>query len=107
MLYLMSTTVIPHGADGVWRMATITAAEAVDLVHAGEWTSAVGHESSADAMSAALGAPVAMNRLTVEPQPGDSFLCLRLHRRPPEGAILSRDQLEELGFSWALMAYEG
>ena len=105
MLYLMSTTVIPHGADGVWHMATISTGQAIELVTTVEYTSAIGHESSADAMSAALGVVVTANRLTVCPAPSDQFLCMRLHRRPPEGVILDRAALEQIGFSWALMTY--
>ena len=107
MLYLMSTTVIPHGADGVWPIATISTGQAIELVESMIHTSAVGHESSAEAMSAALGAPVAANRITVFPAPGDRFLCMRLHRRPPEGVILDRAALDQIGFSWALMTYHG
>jgi hypothetical protein len=106
MLYLMSTTVIPHGADGAWMMNTVTAKHACVLA-AGEHISAVGHESSAAAMSAALGIPVAANRLTVQPVPGDQFLCMRLHGRPPEGVVLDREQLEQIGYSWALLEYCG
>jgi hypothetical protein len=106
MLYLMSTTVIPHGADGEWRMSTVSA-ERARLIAAGEHASAVGHESSAAAMSAALRIPVAANRLTVQPEPGDQFLCMRLHSRPPEGVVLDSAQLEQIGYSWALMEYCG
>lgn len=107
MLYLMSTTVIPHGADGAWRMTTVTPESAADLAQSTPWTSAVGHASSADAMTAALGVPVPANRLTVAPEPGDTFLCLRLHSRPPEGVVLTVAQLEAVGFSWALLEYAG
>lgn len=107
MLYLMSTTVIPHGADGVWRMTTIDPEGAADLAQSTVWTSAVGHESSAQAMAAALGVNVQANRLTVTPEPGDAFLCLRLHSRPPEGVVLTVAQLEAIGFSWALLHYAG
>lgn len=107
MLYLMSTTVIPHGADGVWRMSTITPEAAAELAQGTHWTSAVGHASSAQAMAAALGVDVQANRLTVAPTAGDAFLCMRLHQRPPEGAILNLEQLEALGYSWALLKYEG
>ena len=102
----MSTTVIPHGADGVWRMQSIAPAEAAQIASQ-PFTSAVGHTSSAEAMAAALGVPVGANRITVAPEPGDRFLCLRLHSRPPEGQILNRAALEAIGFSWALLTYEG
>ena len=107
-LYLMSTTVIPHGADGTWMMATLSPETASAIVADGNhFISAVGHESSAELMSAALGVEVKANRITVVPQPGDRFLCLRLLSRAPEGVILDRAQLDEIGFAWAFLSYEG
>ncbi len=106
MLYLMSTTVIPHGADGTWVMRTVSTEEAREITR-DEHVSAVGHQSSADAMSAVLGITVAANRLTVKPEPGDEFLCLRMRRRPPEGVVLDRLQLEAIGYRWALLRYDG
>ena len=105
MLYLMSTTVIPHGADGTWTMATISPREAAHIAGVQPFISAVGHDSSAEAMTAALGVQVAANRITVAPVPGDEFLCLRLLSRAPEGVILDRAGLDAIGFSWALLSY--
>lgn len=111
MIYLMNTTVIPHGADGAWTMESLAPSSAKHLAQRsseqGRLTSAVGHASSAEAMAAVLQIPVEMNRITVAPQPGDQFLCLRLHARPPEGVVLDLAQLEEIGFSWALLTYLG
>ena len=107
MLYLMNTTVIPHGADGVWIVTSILPHEAAEFPPNMPWTSAVGHQSSAEAMSAVLGISVPVNRITVVPKPGDKFLCLKLNSRPPEGVVLDREQMEQIGYSWALMAYQG
>ena len=117
MLYLMSTTIIPAEAAGIWRVTSLSLEEARQLVHdefdglpgAGPtYVSAVGHASTAEAMAELLApAPVPMNRITVSPIPGDQFLCFKLKQRPPEGAILDRAQLEELGYGWALMEYLG
>jgi hypothetical protein len=106
MLYLMSTTVIPSGADGLWRMSSLQPEQA-RVIAAGTHTSAVGHESSAQAMSVALGIAVPANRITVVPQPGDSFLCMRLLSRPPEGVVLDLAGLEATGYGWALLEYLG
>lgn len=105
MLYLMSTTVIPATAAGVWEISPITLGAAQELVRLHEYTSAVGHQSTAEVMTELLGQPVAMNRLAVQPAEGDYFLCFKLNTRPPEGAVLTRPQLEELGYGWAVMAY--
>ena len=107
MLYLMSTTVIPAGADGIWEMDSISPEIAAAIATGQEFTSAVGHASSAEAMTAVLGVSVLANRITVVPEPGDCFLCLRLNSRPPEGAILNREEMHKIGFSWALLSYRG
>jgi hypothetical protein len=106
-LYLMSTTVIPHGADGTWTMTTVSPEQAAHIAAEGPFISAVGHSSSAEAMTAALGLTVEANRITVTPEPGDQFLCLRLLSRAPEGVILDRAGLEAIGFTWALLSYQG
>lgn len=108
----MSTTVVPSGADGFWEVATVSPERATEIVAQAPQTgvevvSAVGHVSTAEAMSAALGIPVEANRVTVRPEPHDAFLCFRLNSRPPEGAILDRETLERVGFTWCLMRYYG
>ena len=106
-LYLCSTTVVPAGAYGTWKVEPTSLQEA-RLMAAGEsWVSAVGHESTAEVMSALLQAEVPANRFTIKPEAGDRFLCFKLDSRPPEGAILDRQTLESLGYSFVLMTYEG
>ena len=110
MIYLMSTTVIPSGAWGTWAVEKVELADvALAIFPEGgkPWTSAVGHESTAQFMSQLLGQEIPANRITVNPEPGDVFFCFKLNSRPPEGAILSREQLENLGFEWAKMTYVG
>lgn len=100
----MSTTVIPSGADGVWDIKTLSLQEARALNTLGS-ISAIGHQSTAEIVSELLGAEVPMNRISVTPQEGDLFLCFKLNSRPPEGAILSREQIEEIGYSFCVMRY--
>lgn len=87
-------------------MTTLSPEQAAHIAAEKPFVSAVGHVSSAEAMSAALGLTVEANRITVTPQPGDQFLCLRLLSRAPEGVILDRDGLESIGYTWALLSYE-
>lgn len=111
-LYIMSTTVIPGGAWGRWEMNPIDLGQASLMVwpegpgYQG-WTSAVGHESTAQVLTDLLGVNIPANRVTVRPVPGDRFLCFRLLSRPAEGAILDRETLESIGFEFALMTYIG
>ena len=107
-LYLMSTTVVPSGATGIWRMSALSTEVAgrIARCHADTLVSAVGHASTAEAMTELLGLKVEASRISVAPRPGDEFLCFKLLRRPDEGAILTRAQLDELGYEFCLMEYE-
>jgi len=107
MIYLMSTTVIPSGSFGCWEIQSISSDEVAGVLQEKDFVSAIGHESTAKFMSEILGQPVEFNRLSVVPIPGDTFYCFKLDRRPPEGAILDRAELENLGASWAVMNYYG
>lgn len=69
------------------------------------FVSAVGHESTAAIMSELLGVQVPVNRIQVVPVPGDKLLCFKLKRRTPEGVVLSKEEIKQLGYEWVLMTY--
>jgi hypothetical protein len=108
-LYLLNTTVVPCGSDGIWDVKTLPLASAKSLLAhsspATVYTSAVGHESTAAIMSELLGVQVPMNRVQVAPVAGDKLLCFKLKQRAPEGVILNREEIEMLGYEWVLMTY--
>ena len=86
-------------------MTSISLQEAQTLIESSGWQSAIGHESTAQIISELLEIDVPMARISVSPEVGDMFLCFKLNRRPLEGAILNRVQLEELGYGWCTMHY--
>ena len=104
-MYLCSTTVIPSGAYGTWDVGPLSLEQARLLVGAMNFTSAVGHSSTAEVMTSLLEVEVPFNRLNLQPVDGDSFLCFKLDRRPPEGAILDRQTLESIGYGFVIMVY--
>jgi hypothetical protein len=104
--YLMSTSIVPGGYSGLVRVRDLTVPEAVEILAAG-YNSAVGHTSTAEILTELFGQQVEANRITVAVRPGDRFVCFQLARRPPEGAILDRKALEELGYSLRLMEFLG
>ena len=110
-LYLLNTTVVPCGSDGIWDIKTLPLASAKNLLTrtspATVYTSAVGHESTALVMAELLGVQVPVNRIQVSPKVGDKLLCFKLKQRAPEGVILSVEEIEELGYEWVLMVYHG
>jgi hypothetical protein len=110
-LYLLNTTVVPCGSDGIWDVKTLPLASAKSLFArtspATVYTSAVGHESTACIMAELLGVQVPVNRIQVAPVLGDKLLCFKLKQRAPEGVILSAPEIEALGYEWVLMTYHG
>jgi hypothetical protein len=68
-----------------------------------EVVSAIGHSSSVEIFNTLLGADIKENRAQIFLEAGDFALCMKLKSRPPEGAILSKEQLEEIGYEWILL----
>jgi hypothetical protein len=102
--YLLSTTVVPNGANGIWEIQPSTAsAVKVNLVQ--PWVSAVGHESTARLMSEVLDIGIPVNREAINPMPGDKLFCFKLKGRAPEGVVLDREQVETMGYEWLVMTY--
>lgn len=105
MMYLMNTTMMPNN-EGSYVAKPIDAATAVTLMSDCEWVSAVGHGSTAQAMSLLLGQEVVENRQTITLEDGDSMLCLKLRTRLAEGKIISSlEEINEIGFDLVLIEY--
>jgi hypothetical protein len=100
-IYLLSTGYIPVRLEEhkkvVMVQRRVSAQEAKQLLSNG-FTSAVGHQSTAEIMSAVLGMPVPYNRAQVYLEPGDEAVCFVLRSRPPEGRVLSREEVESVGY---------
>lgn len=66
--------------------------------------SAVGHASTAAIMSDLLGREVPVNRCEYRQEPGDTAIVFKLRGRPPEGKILSREELEAIGYDFGILS---
>jgi len=100
-LYLLSTGYIPVDLEKWKKVVTvqriISVQEAKQLLARG-FISAVGHNSTADIMSRVLGITVPYNRIQVFLEPNDEAVCFILKARPPEGRVLTAEELQQLGF---------
>lgn len=104
-------------AEGVWTYRSIGSAENARVFLAGEtWDgeqgyepiarlSAVGHQSTAEAMTELLGETVEVNRIDFRAESGDACLVMKLRGRIPEGETLTRQQLDEIGFDFYVMEF--
>jgi len=106
-LALLNTTIAT--TDGCYTIQTISLETAKSLVedylttYGSELDSAVGHQSTADIMTTLLGVEVPMNRQMFEQQLGQEALVFKLNGRPPEGAVLTAEEIEEIGYTFKLM----
>jgi hypothetical protein len=65
--------------------------------------SAIGHQTTAELLSGLLDYTVAINRMEFKQTVETVALVFKLKGRPPEGKVLSREELEEIGYEFGLL----
>lgn len=100
-LAVLNTSIVT--ADGAYILESITTEQAVQLAAYAELDSAVGHDSTAQILTTILGREVPVNRQLFVQAPGQQALVFKLGGRPEPGRELSREELEEIGFSFKLL----
>jgi hypothetical protein len=105
-LTLLNTSIIT--AYGMYVYKSLTLEEAQALLHEFQRKgkpiqSAIGHQSTADLLSTLLEFPVGVNRMEFKQTVDDVGLVFKLKQRAPEGTILSREELEAIGYEFGLL----
>lgn len=103
---LLNSSILTDYGTYQYRPLTLDEARAIvaDARAAGdEIESAIGHQSTAELLSALLGVAVETNRIEYRQRKGDVALVFKLSKRPPEGVVLTRDELEKLGYEFGLL----
>lgn len=103
---LLNTSIITAEGTFEFHYITLDGARRI-LADADGVTSHVGHDSTAAIMTELLGVDVPMSRVPFEQMPGQEALVFKLNGRPPEGRILSREEIESVGYSWGLLIRRG
>lgn len=89
--------------NGLYRISDLGVEEAKELIARHGFESAVGHEASAQVLSAILEVEVPMNRIEYSQAVGQKAIALKLNVRPPEGQILSAEEMFKVGFELKLL----
>ncbi len=101
-LTLLNTTIATN--PGRYSLEPCTLERARLLVHnTVEVQSAIGHAATAQIMTELLLQPVPVNRIEYSQQPTELALCFKLKQRAPEGAILTIEQIEAIGYEFLLL----
>jgi Domain of unknown function (DUF1874) len=65
--------------------------------------SAIGHQSTAEILTELLEIDVPVNRIQFAQEVNQSAIIFKLKGRAPEGVILSREEIEAIGYEFGLM----
>lgn len=99
--YLLNSAVLTGFGDFTYR--SIEAVEARKVLEHG-FTSAVGHQATADYCTRLLQIEVPFNRIEVAMQPGDVAVVVRVKGRLPEARTLTDDAIREIGCEIGLLS---
>jgi hypothetical protein len=105
-LTLLNTSILTSFGTYIYEPLTLEEARAlVSEFQREEKTiqSAIGHQATAELLSGLLDYTVAINRMEFKQTVETAALVFKLKERPPEGKILSREELEEIGYEFGLL----
>jgi hypothetical protein len=99
MVAILNTTI--SVTTGIFADVEVDLGTARKLVADG-FRSHIGHDSTAQIVSALLGVEVPLDRT---PFQGDRVaLCFKLNGRPPEGRILTIEEIKAIGYTWRVLS---
>jgi len=98
---LLNTSIVTE--DGVYSLRTVSVVEAAGIIADCDIRSYVGHPATAQIMSTLLSVQVPVSRNLYAQQPGETALVFKLNGRPEPGRELSREELEEIGFTFKVL----
>ena len=106
-LVLLNTSIIT--AYGTYQYKPATLADAKALIVEFQQTnlpieSAIGHQATADLLASLLSFPVTVNRTEYKQTLEDITLVFKLRGRVNEGRVLTREELEAMGYNFGVLA---
>lgn len=99
-LAILSASILT--TEGSYSYERISLSQARSLA-SGSIDSYVGHQATAQILTELLGRHIPMNRAQLSQQKGQKALVFKLSARPPEGKILSRAEIERIGYEFMLI----
>ena len=98
---LLNTSILTN--YGTFEYSPIELGEAQKLLQENEFESAIGHSSTAQILSELLQIKVEVNRVEFCQSIDEIALIFKLRSRPPEGKILTSDEIEEIGYDFGIL----
>lgn len=107
---LLNTSILT--VYGSYHYEAITREQALAALQAADEAgipviSAIGHASTADILTDLLCRNVAANRIEFRQDQGDTAIVFKLRGRPPEGKVLTREEIDAIGYDFGMMTRTG
>ena len=102
-LAMLNTTIAT--TNGTFRITDLSLEQARQLAmeNKDNILSAIGHEATAKVMTTLLGVEVPTNRIVFAQEKGQKAIVLKMNGRIPEGVVLTKEEMEKIGYSFKLM----
>jgi hypothetical protein len=101
MITLLNTSIIT--AYGSYEYKEICEETAKTLITHLPFQSAIGHGSTAEFLTEKFGVDIQANRIEFKQEVSDIALVFKLNGRAPEGVILTKDTIKEMGYSFGIL----
>jgi hypothetical protein len=98
---LLNTSILTD--YGIFGYTPLALEGAQEIAQRENIESAIGHASTAEILTELLGVPVTVNRTNNKQSPGDQAIVFKLRGRPEEGKILSRVDIDRIGYDFGLL----
>lgn len=90
-------------ANGTFKLSNIALEDVKEMLTEENIMSAIGHSATADIMSELVGINIPTNRIQAKQEAGQRAIIFKLLKRPEEGKILNREEIEEIGYEFLLL----
>lgn len=98
---LLNTSIVT--AEGIYKYTSLTLKSVKRLIEGDEYESFIGHQSTSDILTSLLEVEVPVRREAFAQEPGQTAVVFKLKGRPPEGKILTVEEVEEIGYDFYLL----
>ena len=98
---ILNTSILT--AEGQFDFRKIDLSTAQYLITENEFQSAIGHQSTADILTSLLNIEVKLNRINYKQEQGEIALVFKLRGRPEEGKILTKEEIELIGYEFYIL----
>ena len=100
-LAILNTSIVT--SFGSFKYEPLSLENAQDICQKSDILSAIGHQSTAEILSDLLEISIDVNRIQFSQEVGQNAIVFKLKGRPPEGKILSREEIETIGYEFGLL----